>query len=387
MKVCTVSTSFPRYKNDYSGSFVFDLAKAMVEQGAEIDVITLYYPGSKKFEIMNGIRVHRFQYWSPSRYQKLATESGIATDLKSNIIARIQLPFLLLFFLLKTHKISKSCDIIHAHFTLSGLAAVFSQRIGRKRIILTCHGSDINYIPESGMVRTISIHTLEKVNKIITVSYALKNKIVDLGISQDKIVIIPNSVDTKRFSPRRTKSNGFEILWAGRMVREKGLEYLFQAMIEVIDKIPDVKLILIGDGEQRKYLEKLAVKIGIRDNLHFVGIKEHSAMPDYMAQAKLFVLPSLSEGMPLTLLEAMSSGIPIVATKVGGIPEVVKNGENGILVPPGDSKELSKAILRLMENKTLSDELGKNARKLIIDKYSLDSAARKTMKVYTNLKT
>jgi glycosyltransferase involved in cell wall biosynthesis len=175
------------------------------------------------------------------------------------------------------------------------------------------------------------------------------------------IVVIPNGIDINvHFDglplPER-RSFGEKILFVGRLHPIKGVRYLILAMNKVHEKKPEARLILVGDGEEREMLEALSIQLGIQKYIQFVGELPHEKVQTFMHQADVFVLPSLSEGLPNVILEAMACGLPIVATRVGGIPDLIKNGVHGYLVEAKKPDEIAEKILILLQNDQLRNEI------------------------------
>ena len=385
MRVCILTTSFPRYKGDPSGNFVYELAKNLVKKGVEVNVVAPHDYETKSYEVMDGIEIHRFQYMFPKRLQRLAYHGGIPSNIRRSFIAKLELPLFMLSFFTMGFRICRKCDVIHAQWAFSGLVGTLLKKIYRKHVVLTVHGSDINNIPQKGLLKKLSVYTFKNVDQIIAVSNALKNRISDFGISTNKIKVIPNAVNIIDFPVGFKDTNDFKILFVGRLVPEKGLKYLIEAMKEVIKEIPRATLTIVGDGPLRKELEKLVEELSIQDKIRFEGMKTHSEIPKYMQGADLFVLPSLSEGLPLVLLEAMAVGKPVVTTKVGGILDVVIDGETGVIVPPRDSKALIIAITYLLENDEKRMKMSENARRCIEEKFTWKRISEKTFQLYKPL--
>jgi glycosyltransferase involved in cell wall biosynthesis len=146
-----------------------------------------------------------------------------------------------------------------------------------------------------------------------------------------------------------------------------------------------LKLLVAGGGPIRSELEYLSQTLGIRKNVEFLGRIEHSRIPEIYARADVFVLPSISESFPNTLMEAMGMQLPIVATKVGAVPEIIEDSKEALLVSPGDEIALANGIERLLTNDELAKNLAKNARELVTTKYSWESVAKKTLDVYEKI--
>ncbi len=195
---------------------------------------------------------------------------------------------------------------------------------------------------------------LRKPDKIIAVSHDTKKMLQEeLKISQDKIDVVYNGIQE---SPNDFPvTEGSTIFTVCRLVPEKGLRYLIDAMTSVKEKIPDVKLLIIGDGPSRGELEKQAIKNSLGETVSFVGFQQFPEK-NY-DKYDIFVLPSLEEGFGLALIEAMSYGKPVIATRTGGIPEIIEDGVNGILVPPKDHKALANALVSLLSDTDLRKRL------------------------------
>jgi len=391
MIVGLLSTSFPRSGQDFSGRFVLDLGAEIVSTGHRVKVVA---PGDKDIprqETMNGVEIHRFFYMIPHSQQRLTYGSGIPANLKKSIRAKLQVPLFLIAFLKKALSVCSDCDVIHGHWIASGLIGVVLKHLYGKPLVVTAHGSDIHGM-NTKLGRNIVRIALKKADCIITVSEDLNLKLLSWGVDRDKIRVVPNGVnitdfpgckvDTLRLRLDLSQDRKY-VLFVGRLVPVKGVEFLLRAIPEIEQEIKNVSVILIGDGQETAFLRRLSVQLNVSKKVHFLGTQAHTKVAEFMAACDLLVLPSLSEGLPVTILEAMASGIPIVATNVGGIPELIKNGENGILVPPMDVPALSRAIVRLLTMDNARETFGARGRE-VIDQLGLtwEVAARKTISAY-----
>jgi len=197
--------------------------------------------------------------------------------------------------------------------------------------------------------------------------------------------VIPLGVDCAAFHPgdaRREKV----ILFAGSLIERKGVRHLFAAMAEVRVVFPDYRLVILGDGAQRAELEALAASLGIRQMVEFAGELPPAAVADWMRRAALFVLPSLEEGLGAVLLEASASGTPVVASKVGGIPEAVTE-ETGRLVPPGDPAALAEAICGLLGKPDQLFTMGLRARERASARFDWPQIAARILAEYNQALT
>ncbi|MFH1776261.1 MAG: glycosyltransferase [Candidatus Omnitrophota bacterium] len=235
-----------------------------------------------------------------------------------------------------------------------GYAAVLLGKKYNLPVIIRPRGSDINILPRGYIRKKIIQYTLNKCTTIFPVCGDLKNKIIKLGVEPHKIMTITLGVDTEIFNIQERQDcrkklginqNSFFILFAGYLRRIKGVEYLIKA-IDILCKnsINNINLIIIGHGKLENKLKNMVKGYELSDRISFVGSIENTALPIWMNAADLFCLPSLSEGWPNVLMEALACGVPIVASNVGGIPEIVNDKKYGFLVDPKNPDQLAEAV-------------------------------------------
>jgi len=270
----------------------------------------------------------------------------------------------LIFFWVDIFRMIKKIDpdIVHAQSLIFAIPALISKKLLKIPYIVWGQGSDV-YLQDCFM-KLVSNTIIKNADSAIALTKNMKELMQ--AIYNRDIVIIPNGIDLGDYRdepdepPRETL--GKRILFVGRFNPVKGIQYLVRAMKIVCEVLPDAKLILVGDGEERENLEHLTNSLGIRDRVDFVGMIPHEKIPDYLCQADIFVLPSLSEGFPLVILEAMACGLPIVATRVGGVPDIIEDGVNGYLVESGDFQKMANKIIFILENQPLKLLISKNNR-------------------------
>jgi glycosyltransferase involved in cell wall biosynthesis len=377
MRILFLTTSFPRFRGDFAGSAAYELAKELVKLGVRVGVIAPHDKNTLDYEVMDGIEIYRFRYFVPS-LQKLTYHGGIVSNLKKSLFARLQLPFLFFALFIKTLKISKKYDLIHAHWIVSALIASLTKFLLKKPCIYTSHHGKL---AEIKWLR-IFLPLINKLDKIIAVSSALKDGWLKQGIPDNKIIVLPNSIDIRRYDYSRKGARRNQLLYVGRLTKEKGCNYLIEALKLIVKKIPSIKLKFVGDGPAKNYLQKLTIRFDLHHNVCFEGFKPRNEVISYYRESDLFILPSLSEGTPLTILEAMAVGIPIIATSVGGIPEIL--GGCGILVPPEHPEKLAKAIICALGDSKI-ETLTLKARKRVEVRYSLERRVKKILGEYKEL--
>lgn len=220
--------------------------------------------------------------------------------------------------------------------------------------------------------------------RYIAVSKAIARRLRQVfGIPDARLRVIPNAISNRNFSQEfKLQQEGNRhpaVLCVARLDPQKGLSTLLEAAV----RVPEAIFLLAGEGPQRHELEAQAANLGLRARVHFLGFRED--VPALLALADLFVLPSLYEGMPISLLEAMSAGKAVIATAIPGVDEVVKHGENGMLVPPGDPERLAVAIRNLLGNPDLRRRLGQAAQNLVLKAFSQNTMVQRVCEVYEEL--
>ncbi len=284
-------------------------------------------------------------------------------------------------------------DILHLNSSKIGcMGAVAGRLVGIHKIIFTGHGWAWNekrsFVSKAGItffhwLTVLLSHTT------IAVSEEIARQISSLQfLSKSKIVVVHNGVaDTEyleRFAARATlDSNISEKFWVGtisELHKNKGLDYLIKAFENISKAHPDTALLIVGEGEERESLTKLIVQLGLSKKVHLLGFVQDAA--NYLKAFDVFVLSSRTEAFPYVPLEAGLAQLPVVATRVGGIPEVIENGKNGLLVKPGDLSALSEAIKELLSDSAKAATFGHNLRKTVEQNFSVDTMVQKTKIIY-----
>jgi teichuronic acid biosynthesis glycosyltransferase TuaC len=291
---------------------------------------------------------------------------------------------------LTEHKI----DLIHAHTVMpAGFAAVLLGQEFRLPVVCTGHGSDISLYPQRSWASRLATQwTLRRTKQLITVSHDLKRKAAALA-SVDNVEVVENGADDNLFKgiskeEARTQlglpSSKKVIIFVGNLVPVKGIDTLLEAISSL--KRTDVLLCLVGDGFLRQSLESLASRLGVLTICIFVGGRPHHEIPFWLSAADCLALSSLSEGCPTILSEAMLCRVPIVATAVGGIPELIKHQQTGLLVPPRNPVLLAEAIDALLtpEAHSISAMLDR-AENMAKNLLTWQMNARKTKEVYVRM--
>lgn len=293
-------------------------------------------------------------------------------------------------------------NIVHTHSSKAGfLGRVAAKMAGCSIIVHIPHGH-IFYGYFNPQITKLFI-LLEKIaakftDKIISLTDSETYDYLKFKVApQEKFLTIHDGIEIERFvNPRvnktQAKACGYKelgiqgspvVISVARLVPIKGHKYLIDAASKVVESFPDTKFLLVGDGPLRIELEQKAKSLGLAKNVFFLGDRDD--IPELLAISDVFALASLNEGMGIAIVEAMASGLPVVATNVGGIPDIVKNGVTGLLVPPKDSEILSIALLKLLKERKLAECMGKEGKKRA-SLYSVEKMVEKIDELYDKLK-
>lgn len=272
-------------------------------------------------------------------------------------------------------------DIVHAQSLGIGVPALLSKNLLKIPYVVWGQGSDV-YLPD-WFTKLTSKTIIKNANSVIALTEDMKQKMRE--ICDRDISVVPNGIDLKRFeisSGEKKEGSAKTIIFVGRLHPVKGVQYLIEAMAIVHQQMPDVKLVIVGDGVQRSMLEELTERLNLNDCIQFAGKVPQESVPRLMHQADVFALSSLSESFGIVNLEAMAAGLPIVATKVGGIPDIVEEGVNGYLVNAKSSEEIADRLLILLQNDEMREEIAaKNREKAKL--YTWDKIADIVEKIYS----
>lgn len=374
MKICMYTSEFPPDIGGIS-TYVYNLSKRLVERGHDVTVVTRGTWRKTYYEKIEGISVYRVRFIpffpSPFKIHEIYI-SKLFKSLKFNF------------------------DLIHLHGTLMPVKPVFNNSLP---VIFTSHGNSTKKL-DFMEVKTLHFFIVKLLRKYL---FKLEQEIVEksdilTAVSNSsadnfrmyhslkkEITIVHNGVDTNFFVPSENRSNLKSVLYTGRFEVFKGLLDLIECSGIVCKKYPDVKFILAGSGTILENLKKQINKLKLEDSIIFTGSLSKSQIIEYYKNATIFVLPSYREGFPTSLMEAMSCGIPSVATDVEGSAELIEDGKNGLLVPPRNPEKLAESIIYLLENEEFRNRIGINARDHIVKNYDWETITDGFERLYYRL--
>lgn len=345
----------------------FNLSKSLLNKGVSVSVLTrLSDKNWKKKEIIDELQVERVDY--P----------------RARFISGLMLNLVLAWKLVTDYK---NFDVFHFHIGGNYMVLpIIILKILNKPTIIKISGwweLERGFLRRSGLLPRLLRKFFFRSDIIIALSKEIKSQLLNFGFPLQRTKSLPNGVNIRSFHPVNIQNERHNIVFVGRLVIEKGVPLLIQAIAKLKDDFPDIELNIIGDGYGRDDLLKMTKEFGVEDCVRFLGRKNN--VYEHLTQADIYVQPSLNEGLPNSLLEAMACGLPVVVTRVGGMPDVVSNSVEGFVVEPSDVNSLAEAIRKLLHNPELRKRMGTAGRDKIQKYYSLETVADHYITLYQQL--
>ena len=397
MRICCPTYWYPEHKGDIHATYVHDINRHIVKHGHHVTVITPRVGKGSKKEVYDSVNILRFNLKVPYElsYGKIA-QGGKHSSVKKlwTMFLYIAKTFYHTFRTCRKQKI----EVIHAHWAIpSGFPAVLVSKLLRIPCFITMHGGDVYYNPKEGYdypgkfyIRPFLKYTLRNATKLTAITEDCKRHAINAGAFEKDIIVITNGADLERFSPaqkdkRLAMKFGLSdnaIFSCRQLIPRKGMRFLVGAMPEILNKFPDAKLVIAGDGVERPKLERMIKDLKLNSKVFLVGWVKNEDLPKYYNSCDVAVMPSLEEGFGIPAAEAMGCGKPVVSTDAGGLVEVVEDGVTGYIVRKGSSGELARGIIKVLSDKNKAKEMGKSGRKRALKLFSWDKTAKEFIKLY-----
>lgn len=347
------------------------------------------YMGSKRARVQGNYNI------SPDRFFTLQKSGKSVRELLFKLFGYVPRPAVAW---LQQHR----PRLIHAHFAPDGALALFLARRLRIPLVVSLLGTDITLNEREGLMDpkswyTYKLYVMRKrvlqrhARAFLVPSQFLMRKAMERGYPRNKLYWIPHGVDTQFFYPVPDAAERNRILFVGRLVPRKGLKYLLEAVRELLHVHPNVKVIVIGDGPERKAMEAWVIEHFPPGVVEFMGSGNPDVVAKEMRRAWIFSMPSVTmptgetETFGMVFLEAQASGCPVVAFRTGGVPEVVKHGVTGFLVKEGDTQALARVLRDLLESPDLRYSMGQAARRWVEENFDIRGVARRVEALYEKI--
>jgi glycosyltransferase involved in cell wall biosynthesis len=385
MRVVVLAHVFPRTIDDSMGAFLLHLADALAERGVKTDVVVPHAAGLADEETIGSAHVHRFRYALESQEQ-LAYQGTMHEIVGRGVVNKILFALFNLAFLFKSLSVvwSVKPQVIHAHWWLpDGFVGAIVSILTRTPLVVTTHGTDVEMLRRKKWAIPLARFTFSCARAITCGSTYLRDQLLSLGVADEKRVsVVPmpvNPVFSVQCSVTRAQNL---VLTIARLTAQKSIDTL----IDAIALVPDARLKIIGDGPERAALEKQTRDLNLQDRVEFVGALPQTELLRYYAECVVFVLPSIREGMGLVFAEALLCGASVIAANSGGVTDIVRDCETGLLVPERDSQALANAIAKILDDRALATRLAENGRKLVQERYTQGQVAMQFANVYQSVK-
>ena len=400
MRILVSTSTFPRYEGDRVTPFMADLVSALVLRGIEVDVLAPHAPGSRTEErISNGATVYRFRYAWPEAAEDICYGAGALENLRSRPLRVLKLPMLIAAQALAARHLARQrqYDVIHAHWLLpQGLSALRAIS-GKTPVIVTAHGSDVLGLPSTWAMRAKRI-VVRNASRLTANTSATAEALFALGARANRVEIVRIGASPKFALDRSTEramerpmGNRPHMLFVGRLIALKGVDLAIRALSQLLRYRPEAMLTIIGDGHLRQELAELADSLGAGNRVHFAGWLQPEEVAGAMRNADVLVAPSRTmsdgstEAQGVVPIEAMLMELPVIASRVGGLKEIVQDGVTGLLVDENAPHAIAKAVLRLDEDRTYAAQIKRQAQCWAVSEGLMTRTAERYHEIYQDV--
>lgn len=398
-----VTSSYPKYEGDVTAPFVESIAVSVAARGNEVHILAPYHPDVRRRPLEKGVHLHFFKYIPFKRLNIWGYAESLEADVRVKGAIYPLTPVVFLSSLAALWRLTGRVkfSVMHGHWVIpNGPVSALIARLRRLPLVISLHGSDIFIAEGSSLVSSVARWCFRSARAITAPSEDLRQRAIKLGAPPQRCHLVPYGVDPGQFShmegagPLLRQELGLlpdapVVFAVGRMVYKKGFEYLIRAVPAILREHPNAKIVIAGGGDLQPRLQSLVKQLGVERSVIMPGWVQRDRLPLYFSGCDLFVLPSVVDqqgnvdGLPNTLLEAMASARPVVATSVAGVPLAVKDGENGLLVPEKQPGELSTAINLLLNAPELRAQYGEAGRRRVEQELNWDTTARTFVRLYS----
>jgi glycosyltransferase involved in cell wall biosynthesis len=406
MNILMLTSSYPKYPGETTAPFIEEIAAGVARRGHAVTVLAPFHPEVRRAGEERGVRLRFYRYSPHPALNVYGYAESLRADvgLRGRALAAAPLAasasLLELLRLTGGHRRTARFDLIHAHWVLpNGVPAALAATLRGLPLVVSLHGSDVFLAAKAWPLSLAAAVVFRRAGAVTACSGDLFARALALAARPADSEVVPYGVDVAAFRPdpgaaalvRAELGVAPEaplVVAIGRMVYKKGFTYLLEAFPQVLAAHPGARLVLAGYGDLREELGRRAEELGIAGAVIFPGQLERERAARTIGAADVYVVPSVRDqagnvdGLPNTLLEGMSAGRPIVASRVAGIPDVIADGVHGLLTAEKDPAALAGAISRLLVNRELARALGERARDRVLRELTWDATAERFERVY-----
>ena len=392
MRILHVVTAFPRSPDDVIVPWLVELLKRLQAAGHEVEVFTSSYRGAPD-QVVGGIPVHRFRYF-PRRWERLTHEEAAPDRMKRSLLYRLMPACFVVAGMIAAWRLCRRqrYDVIHVHWPLPlALFGWAAQRARPAGLVTTFYGVELRWVKTAmPFLRGFLRWAARRSDRVVAISSYTAAEVRELV--QLPIEVIPYTTSLPPPPPvprtaRRSPGAPFTVLFVGRLVERKGVSHLVDA-VNLLLPGAEVRLVIVGDGPERARIEARVRDRGLDGRVAVRGQVSDAELQAAYAGADAFVLPAVvdrrgdTEGLGVVLLEAMNHRVPVIASAIGGITDIVEDGVSGLLVPPGDAPALAAALGRLAGAPDLAAGLGEAGYRRLRERFGWDAITRRWLDVY-----
>ncbi len=398
IKIYSLSTTYPDSLDSPKPKFVHIVNRELVKLGVSVKVITPHSKNAKTKQVMDEVTIKRFRYL-PENLE--LNYSSVAEEVSSSKFGMMKIVFLTLGLIFSTISecIKEKPHIIHGHWAFpGGYVASIVSKIFRTKYIVSIHGGEIPLLRKFRFLQKPVIASLNRSAQVIANSSYSKDELEKMGVRKEKIIKInppPNFVKhcsdeelIKKFRSKLVDGDKKIILFCGRLTERKGVEYLIKSIPEINSK--NIHLVIVGGGRQESNLKKLSSSLDLEHKITFFGRAADDEMGLLHDISDVFVCPSIidshgeTEALGLVIPEAMESKLPVIGTSVGGIPDMIKNEINGILVTQKDPKAIALAIDKILNNSEFTKKIIQNSHSTV-EEFLPEIIAKKYLTLFEDI--
>ena len=397
--VVMVTTSYPRFEGDSVGTFMEPIAKHVAARGHEVHIVAPWHPRITRGPFEDGVFFHFFKYTPIPALNVFGYAAGLHADVKLRGSAWAAAPLAMAAGWFKAMRVAQKrrATVMHGHWVVPGGVIAAAARPALP-LVVSLHGSDVFVAERVAPARALARRVFDRAGFVTACSEDLAQRAIGLGASVDRLEVVPYGVDVTRFKPAVGTRDALRaslaltpaaplVFAAGRLVRKKGFEYLIDAL-PMIAALPEARIAIAGAGDLDAELRERARAGGIAGRVHFLGDLTQDMVGAWFAAADVAVVPSVRDdsgnvdGLPNTVLEALASGTPLVATAAGGIGSVITDGETGVIVAERDARALATAIDGLLRDPDRRARLGVAGRAMVAARFGWERAAARFEAAY-----
>jgi glycosyltransferase involved in cell wall biosynthesis len=398
--VVMVATSYPRYPGDGVGSFMEPIAKGVAALGHEVHLVAPWHPAITRGKSEDGVFFHFFHYAPVSSLNVFGYASGLRADTELRAAAWVAAPMALAAGWFKAWRVAtkRRATIMHGHWVIPG-GLMAATAAGSLPLVVSLHGSDVFVAERNAMIGRVARGVFQRAGAVTACSDDLHQRALALGADPGSTATVPYGVDTDRFGPDPARrlavrqrlgiGDGPLVFTAGRLVSKKGFEYLIDATRQLQVAIPGVRVAIAGEGDLANALRARADGLPVM----LLGNQSQDDIAGLVGAADVVAVPSVRDdagnvdGLPNFALEALASGTPVVASRAGGLPQAITDGENGRLVDERDVDGLASAITGVWRAPDRGRSLGEAARARVTRDHSWATTAHRMVEAYRAART